>query len=159
VATELEREQFRSVMGHFATGVTVITGHGPDGPAGMTTSAIASLSLDPILVIVCFDNTSRTLPVVREAGRFGLNVLRAEQEPLARVFASKVDLNEKFRGVGWQLEDAVPILDRVLAWLACEVRELVPGGDHTIAIGSVLGMYHAEGEPLVWYRGGYRGLD
>ena len=76
---ELGPEQFRSVMGHFATGVTVVTANTPDGPVGMTANAVSSLSLEPLLLLVAFDNESRTLPVVRETGRFGVNVLAAGQ--------------------------------------------------------------------------------
>lgn len=155
MATEVERQQYRSVIGHFATGVAVITAAGEDGPAGMTTNALCSLSLDPILLLVCFDNRARTLGVVRESGRFGVNVLRAGQDALAGVFASKASHPEKFEGVGWSEEAGVPVLDGALAWLACELRETFPGGDHTIGIGAVDAMGHDEGEPLVWFRGAY----
>jgi 3-hydroxy-9,10-secoandrosta-1,3,5(10)-triene-9,17-dione monooxygenase reductase component len=159
VATEVLRQQFRSVIGHFATGVAVITGSGADGPAGMTTNAVASLSLDPLLVLVCFEQSSRTLEAVRATGRFGVNVLESAQEPIARVFATKLPAREKFEGVGYALENEVPILDGALAWLACDLETLVPGGDHAIAIGTVQAMHQGEGEPLVFYRGGYRELD
>jgi flavin reductase (DIM6/NTAB) family NADH-FMN oxidoreductase RutF len=159
VATEVERQHYRAVIGHFASGVSVITGLGGDGPAGLTTNAVCSLSLDPVLVLVCLDNGARTLPVVRETSRFAVNVLRADQEALARVFASKIDAREKFDGVGYSVEHDVPILDGALAWLACEVERLLPGGDHTIAIGRVAAMHHEEGGPLLFYRGGYRSLD
>ena len=150
-----DQHRFRAVMGHFATGVTVVTGSGPGGAVGMTTNAVCSLSLDPLLVLVCFDNTARTLPVVRATGRFGVNVLEAGQQGLAGQFASKLPPEEKFELVAHGIEHGVPILDGALAWLACELRELVAGGDHTIGIGSVLAMAHGEGEPLVWYRGRY----
>ena len=86
-------------MGHFATGVTVVTASGPEGPVGMTANAVASLSLDPLLLLVCFDRTARTLPVIEQAGRFGVNVLAAGQQEWARRFASKLDESEKFAGV------------------------------------------------------------
>jgi flavin reductase (DIM6/NTAB) family NADH-FMN oxidoreductase RutF len=152
---EPDQQQFRVVMGHFATGVAVVTGSGPAGAVGMTTNAICSLSVDPLLVLVCFDNTARTLPVVRNTGRFGVNVLRTGQEGLSGHFASKLPPEEKFELVEHRSEQGVPILDAALAWLACELRELVPGGDHTIGIGAVLSMGQSAGEPLVWYRGSY----
>ena len=74
---------YRDVIGHFATGVAIVTCQGDDGPAGLTTNAVTSLSLDPLLLLICFDNTSRTLPTVRSARRFAVNVLRAGQEELA----------------------------------------------------------------------------
>jgi flavin reductase (DIM6/NTAB) family NADH-FMN oxidoreductase RutF len=158
VTTELERQQYRSVIGHFATGVAVITAHGPGGPVGMTANALTSLSLEPLLVLVAFDNSARTLPVVREHGRFAVNVLTAEQEPIARVFASKAPEREKFAGVGFAVHEGVPVIDGALAWLGLEVVEQHPGGDHTIVIGEVFAMGAGEGEPLLWYRAGYREL-
>jgi 3-hydroxy-9,10-secoandrosta-1,3,5(10)-triene-9,17-dione monooxygenase reductase component len=145
-------------MGHFATGVAVVTVDTPHGPQGMTANAVASLSLDPVLVLVCFDNDARTLPEVQRARRFGVNVLSAGQEELARRFASKEDT--KFAAVPHDVHDGIPVLDGALAWVGCDLDRLVPGGDHTIGIGAV----HAaelgpEGlEPLLWYRGGYTSL-
>jgi 3-hydroxy-9,10-secoandrosta-1,3,5(10)-triene-9,17-dione monooxygenase reductase component len=156
--TEADRQRFRAVMGHFATGVAVVTGSGDDGAVGMTTNALCSLSLDPLLVVVCFDNAARTLPVVRESERFAVNVLRAGQETLSGQFASKLPVEQKFAAVDYRLEHGVPVLEGVLAWVVCDLAELLPGGDHTIAIGAVVAMGHAEGEPLVWFRGAYAAL-
>jgi flavin reductase (DIM6/NTAB) family NADH-FMN oxidoreductase RutF len=151
--------RYRQVMGHFATGVAIVTCSGPDGPAGLTTNAVTSVSLDPLLLLVCFDNTSRTLAAVREARRFAVNVLRAGQEDLARVFASKRVAREKFEAVTHMVAHGVPVLDAALAWLACDLRELHPGGDHTIGIGAVTHMdADPHGEPLVWFRGTYRSV-
>jgi 3-hydroxy-9,10-secoandrosta-1,3,5(10)-triene-9,17-dione monooxygenase reductase component len=156
-----EQAHFRSVIGHFATGVAVVTARGPAGPCGMTANAVCSLSLEPLLVLVCFDNTARTLPIVRDSGRFVVNILRREQHELALVFASKLLEQEKFGGTAYhELGDGLPVLADALAWVACEVQELVPAGDHTIGIGSVVGLGHKpEGEPLVWYRGEYRTIQ
>ncbi len=151
-------ELFRDVFGHFATGVAVITSAGPSGAGGMTANAICSLSLDPLLALVCFENSARTLPIVRDAGRFGINVLSAAQERLAGVFASKLPESEKLEGVEHRMEQGVPIIDGSIAWAACELRELIPGGDHTIGIGKVVSLGLGGGEPLLWYRGRYRGL-
>ena len=93
-------ERFRAVMGHFATGVTVVTAEHPDGPVGMTANAVCSLSLDPLLLLVCFDNGSRTLPVVRDTGRFGVNVLALGQDHLARRFAGKLPWRRKVTNSG-----------------------------------------------------------
>lgn len=152
---EGDRQRFRAVMGHFATGVTVVTGVDRSGAVGMTTNAVCSLSLEPLLVLVCFDKTARTLRVVRHTGRFAVNVLRAGQEGLSGQFASKLPVEEKFELVAHSTRHEVPILDGALAWVACELRELVDGGDHTIGIGAVVGMDHREGDPLVWFRGAY----
>jgi flavin reductase (DIM6/NTAB) family NADH-FMN oxidoreductase RutF len=135
--------------------VAIVTCHGEDGPTGLTTNAITSLSLDPLLVLVCFDNASRTLPAVRSAKRFAINVLRAGQEDLAAVFASKRVAREKFESVTHTVAHGVPVLDDALAWIACELVELLPGGDHTIGIGSVIDGGASDGEPLVFFRGRY----
>lgn len=149
---------YRAAIGQFATGVCVVTCHGIEGPAGLTTNAVTSLSLDPLLLLVCFDNESRTLPAVREAGRFAVNVLAAGQEELAAVFASKRVPTEKFAGVSHEVAHGVPVLDGALAWVACDLRELLPGGDHTIGIGAVTqaAVPHPDAEPLVFFRGAYR---
>ena len=109
----VDRLAYRSAIGHFATGVAVVTCDGPEGPSGLTTNAVSSLSLDPLLLLVCFDNASRTLPFVRDSGRFGVNVLRAGQEGLAHVFASKRVADEKFAEVTHELVDGVPVLEGV----------------------------------------------
>ena len=106
----------------------------------MTTNAVTSLSLDPLLLLVCFNRGSRTLEVVRESRRFAVNILRAEDAELAAVFASKRVAREKFESVTHTEAHGVPVLDTALAWIACELRELLPGGDHEIGIGEVIGM-------------------
>jgi flavin reductase (DIM6/NTAB) family NADH-FMN oxidoreductase RutF len=150
-------ELFREVFGRFATGVAVITSAGPSGSGGMTANAICSLSLDPLLALVCFENRARTLPLVREAGAFAVNVLNADQERLAGVFASKLPEAEKLETVGHHFEHGLPIIDGSIAWAACDVRELIAGGDHTIAIGEVVEMGLGAGDPLLWYGGRYHG--
>jgi flavin reductase (DIM6/NTAB) family NADH-FMN oxidoreductase RutF len=153
--TEADRQRYRAVMGHFTTGVAVVTAQGADGAIGMTTNALCSLSLDPLLLLVCFDYEARTLSVVREARRFAVNVLRAGQAGLAGQFASKIPSDRKFEDVEHSLVHGAPILEDALAWLVCDLRDLLPGGDHVIGIGEVVAMGHDEGEPLVWYRGSY----
>lgn len=154
----IEADRFRSVIGRFPTGVSVVTASGPDGPVGMTANAITSLSLDPLLLLVCFDHGSRTLPVVRESGLFGVNILASGQRELAVLFASKLPEADKFAGVSHELHDGIPVLAGSHAWIGCRLEELVPGGDHVIGIGAVIAAEVGEGEPLVWYRGAYGGL-
>jgi flavin reductase (DIM6/NTAB) family NADH-FMN oxidoreductase RutF len=155
MAAKPDPELFREVFGRFATGVAVITSAGPTGAGGMTANALCSLSLDPLLALVCFENSARTLPIVRDAGRFAVNVLSAGQEELAGVFASKLPEAEKLDGVGHRIEYGVPIIAGTLAWAACELRELIAGGDHTIGIGEVIAMGLGDGEPLLWFTGSY----
>ncbi len=153
----VEPDRFRAVMGHFATGVAVVTASGPEGPVGMTANAVCSLSLDPLLALVCFDQGARTLRVVRDTERFGVNVLAAGQEALARRFASKALAEaEKFTGVDHAVHDGIPVLADGLAWVGCELTDLVPGGDHVIGIGRVVAAETGGGtDPLVWFRGRY----
>jgi flavin reductase (DIM6/NTAB) family NADH-FMN oxidoreductase RutF len=152
---ELDRELFREVFGRFATGVAVVTCAASEASGGMTANALCSLSLDPLLALVCFENNARTLPIVREAGRFGVNVLSSRQEEVAEVFASKVPESEKLDGVPHRLQDGVPIIEGALSWVVCSLRELIAGGDHTIAIGEVVSMGLGDGDPLLWYGGRY----
>jgi 3-hydroxy-9,10-secoandrosta-1,3,5(10)-triene-9,17-dione monooxygenase reductase component len=152
---ELERS-YRDTVGHFATGVTVVTTSGPGGPAGMTTNAVTSLSLRPRLLLVCFEERSRTLEAVRASKRFAVNILRADDEELAAVFATKRVGREKFERVTHTEAHGVPVLDSALAWIACSLRELHPGGDHIIGIGEVIALGTGmQGAPLVYYRGRY----
>ncbi len=154
-----DQQRFREVIGHFATGVAVITAQGSHGPGGLTANALCSLSLDPLLLLVCLDNQARTLPMIRGSRRFAVNVLRHEQHQLSGVFASKRPEHEKFDGVPHTLRDGVPVLDEALAWLLCDLREEHSGGDHTIAVGAVSQMHQdSGGVPLVWYRGRYGSL-
>jgi flavin reductase (DIM6/NTAB) family NADH-FMN oxidoreductase RutF len=150
-------ELFREVFGRFATGVAVITSAGAAGAGGMTANALCSLSLDPLLALVCFENGARTLPIVRDSRRFAVNILSAEQEHLAGVFASKLPESEKLDGVKHHFESGLPIIDGALAWAACELRELIAGGDHTIGIGEVVALGLGGGDPLLWYEGRYHG--
>jgi 3-hydroxy-9,10-secoandrosta-1,3,5(10)-triene-9,17-dione monooxygenase reductase component len=147
-------------MGLYPTGVTIVTCMGDRGPAGMTVNAIASLSLDPILVMVGFGLRSRTLTVVRESGRFAVNVLSRDQEDLSRLFASKLPERQKFADVGYETVHDVPIIDGAIAWLVCDTQAFHPGGDHLLCIGRVVAMGpgHTGRAPLLFHRGTYRGL-
>ena len=140
-------------MGQFATGVAVVT---TAGPAGLTTNAFTSLSLDPKLVLVCLDLESRTLAAVREHRRLAVNVLAADQRELAVKFAGKEAHADKFRDVPWREEAGVPVLDGCVAWVAGPVEELVPGGDHVIAITAVETFGAPGGDPLLFHGGEYR---
>lgn len=152
-----ERDRFRAVIGHFATGVAVIGGSDERGPVGMTANAVCSLSLEPLLLLVCFDNASRTLPVVRRTRRFSVSVLSHAQGKLAKLFASKHDERRKFDEVAHDLTEGVPVVAGAVAWLVCELTECHVGGDHTIGVGAVVAMGHDPNapEPLVWYQGRY----
>lgn len=150
---------FRNACSRFATGVCVVTSSGAEGPSGMTANAVSSLSLEPPLMIVCFAHTARTLAAVRHSGRFGVHFLSHQQEDVAARFASKMPEAEKFAGLDWEERDGVPAVGGCLATLACQVQELLPGGDHLVGIGEVTSLWREEGEPLVFYRGAYWSLS
>src|SRR6188472_2673597 len=117
-------EQFREALGAYATGVTVVTAIGSQGPSGATANAVTSLSLDPPMMLACLDRGSRTLDSVRASGRFGVNALAAGQEPLALQFAGKHPEEEKWQGVEWSETDGSPRIAGSLMWVACELRDL-----------------------------------
>ncbi|HXQ60729.1 MAG TPA: flavin reductase family protein [Acidimicrobiales bacterium] len=146
--------RFREVMGHFATGVTIITAMEDDGPVGFTCQAFASLSLDPPLVALAPGRSSTSWPRIAQAGFFCVNILAEDQEALCRDFA--VSGGDKFAGVGWRIAgNGAPLLDGVLAWLECGLVATHDAGDHELVIGSVHDMGVTRGRPLVYYRGGF----
>lgn len=153
-ASSVERRAFRDAFGAFATGVAVVTAQGPDGPVGLTTNAVTSVSLDPPLFLVCFARTSRTLPVVREAGALAVSVLRHTQEPMAVAFASKHDPADKFHGIALTEVGGVPAIAGAAAVVSGTIDEFVHAGDHDIVICRATAITHDEdAEPLLFHRG------
>jgi 3-hydroxy-9,10-secoandrosta-1,3,5(10)-triene-9,17-dione monooxygenase reductase component len=149
---------FREAIGRFATGVTVITTLTPAGPAGMTASAVASLSLDPVLLLVCVRKDLPTHHAIEHAQRFAVNVLGEESEALARRFATPGA--DKFAGVPVDTDSGVPILAEALAHFVCDVSDCLPGGDHSIFIGAVQACeYRAAGRPLLYWSSRFDSLD
>ena len=155
----VEIEDFRTAIGTLPTGVTVVTATGSEGPAGATANAVASLSLEPMLMLACLDRGSRTLLAVQAANRFGVNVLRAEQEEVARAFSTKAPVADKWEGIEWEQRDGVPAIAGSLVWVACELQDVIAGGDHVIVTGQVLDLAANPGTPLVFHGGAYRPLD
>ncbi len=151
-------EEFRSALSAYATGVTVVTAVGPQGASGATANAVTSLSLDPPMMLACLDRGSRTLTSVRAQGRFGVNALAAGQADLARRFSGKHAEPEKWAGVEWSERQGLPRLDGALVWVACELRDLIDGGDHLIVTGNVIEAEAIDGQPLLFHRGDYRDL-
>lgn len=149
-------DEFRRALAHLPTGVTVVSAPGPSGPLGATANAVTSLSLDPPLMLACLDLGSRTLGAIRSEGRFGISVLGAGQESVARAFATKAPHAEKWADVPWAERARVPILDGVPLWIACELRETHEAGDHVILVGSVVDLGDEGGDPLVFHAGAYR---
>jgi 3-hydroxy-9,10-secoandrosta-1,3,5(10)-triene-9,17-dione monooxygenase reductase component len=153
-------DQFRAAMAQMPAAVTVLSAHGQEGPAGATASAVSSLSLDPPLMIAALDRGSRTLLAVQAANRFGINVLGADQEDVARAFATKAPVPEKWDGIAWSERGGIPAIDNALVWVACDLRDIVAGGDHVVLTGEVAEVSSRPGEPLLIHRGTYRaGLE
>jgi flavin reductase (DIM6/NTAB) family NADH-FMN oxidoreductase RutF len=155
----IDAARYRQIIGHFATGVTVITTAHEGWLHGMTANAVASVSLNPLLLLVCVDKTANMHEQIAKAGRFAVNILTDDQEDISRTFAATTEPEENaLQGVAYRMgEHGSPIIDDALAHLECEVVDRAEGGDHTIYIGSVLsGELDEEGAPLLFYRGGYR---
>ena len=151
-------EKFRQVMGSFATGVTVVTTLDKHGePYGLTVNSFTSVSLDPVLVLVCFDNRLSGLQAFKDSKRFGVSMLSENQEGLSRLFAKKD--SEKPADVYFEGELGMPLLRNSLAIMECETVAIYPGGDHVIFLGQVA---TAEGmdpsNPLLYFRGKYQRL-
>jgi flavin reductase (DIM6/NTAB) family NADH-FMN oxidoreductase RutF len=154
--TTLDPLRWRHLIGNWATGVCVVTSTVDGAPRGCTANSLTSVSLDPILLLVCFDYGSNTLAAVRATRRFCLNVLAAGQEHLSRHFACKGTEEEKFAGIAYRLHDDVPVLDGCLVWIVCEVQREVPGGDHAIVLAHPRAGDAGGGEsPLLFFRSAY----
>ena len=155
----VDQDSFRSAMGRFASGVTIVTavdGRGRDH--GITVSAFASLSLSPPLLLVCVDRSSSVHAVLETAPRFVVNILASEQEALARRF-SAID-GDRFDGIGYvRGQCGGAILEDVLAAIECRKCNELEGGDHTIFVGEVEATHVRTGSPLLYYRGGYAELE
>ena len=152
----MEGSEFRRILGHFATGVTVVTSRVGELPCGLTVNAFGSVSLDPPLILICVEQSADSHACFEAAGFFVVNVLDEERgESLSRRFATW-GVDDKFRGVAYRTEaSGAPVLEDALAWLDCRIVNAVPAGDHTIFIGEVVAGNAREGAPLVYYRGGY----
>ena len=146
---------FRQVMGHFPTGVTIITGMAGEVPAGFTIGSFTSVSLDPPLVGFLPQVTSDTWAAMAPAARFCVNVLGASQGPACWRFAKK-GVDDRFTDVAWHAGvTGSPILDEAIAWIDCEVTEVHTMGDHYFVLGRVIAMSHSDNDPqpLRFYRG------
>ena len=154
----LDATLFRQVMSRFASGVTVVTSAVAGTFYGLTVSSFSSLSLEPRLALVCIDQRTRNYAALTQAGSFGINILAADQASLSSHFAGPD--KDSWDGIAFQVGAAtgVPLLAGALAAMECRVAQLLPGGDHTIVVGEIVAATAGEGEPLLYYRAGYRSL-
>ena len=155
---DVDPARFRQLLGRFATGVAVITANDAEGnPAGMTANSLVSVSLHPPLISICIDHTADMHQTLRQAGRFTVNILASGQEAISRRFAEQG--TRRFEGIGFaRSEQGAIVLDGVLAHIECERVAEYPTGDHSIYVGRVVGGGTSDGEPLLYYRGGYAGM-
>lgn len=151
--TTARAEAFREVMASVCTPVSVVTAMLDGQPHGTTVSAFASLSMRPPMVLVSLDAGSDLLALVRETGRFGVNVLGSDQSALALAFARKG--STKFDGVPWSDEQGLPRLAGAPGWLACEAQQFVTGGDHVVVLGDVVGAEVVAAPPLTYHARGF----
>ena len=157
---EIDPLEYRRVLGHFPTGVTVVTAATDTGPVGLSIGSFTSVSLEPALIGFLPARASKSWPAIRAAGRFCVNVLGAEQEKLARLFAAPHD--DRFDTVDWQPApfSGAPMLGGAAAWIDCAIESVVPAGDHDFVLGRVhdLGVTAPQAAPLVFFRGHYRAI-
>ena len=146
---------YRAVLGHFATGVTIVTAMDDGQPAGLSVNSFTSVSLDPPLVAFCVARGSSTWPRIRATARFTVSILAEDQEDLSRVFATTGA--DKFRGVAWwEGPSGGPVLAGALAWIECTIERVDDAGDHWIVLGRVVDLEVGHtGGPLLFFRGGY----
>ena len=151
----VSKEEFRTALGRFASGVTVVTAKGARGELlGITVSAFSSLSLEPPLVLVCIDKRASLHGDLQEGSYFAVNILGEEQELISRRFASKDE--DRFIGTAYrESAEGTPLIEGALATIECRVVHTYPGGDHTIIVGEVNSTSISDGRPLAYFRGGY----
>jgi flavin reductase (DIM6/NTAB) family NADH-FMN oxidoreductase RutF len=151
----IDAAKYRQVLGHFPTGVAVVTAMTADGPAGMAIGSFSSLSLDPAQVLFCPAKTSGSWAKLKSVDTFCVNILAEDQEDVCRIFASRSE--DKFAEIGWKRSaNGSPLLNGVLGYIDCTTFAILEGGDHDIVVGTVtdLEVMH-EGAPLIFFRGGY----
>jgi flavin reductase (DIM6/NTAB) family NADH-FMN oxidoreductase RutF len=160
MATALTAREFRNALGQFATGVTVVTVEREPGSVfGMTANAFTSVSLNPMLILVCVDERAKILPLLNKHIRFGISVLKQDQQALSEYFAQAEQNAEAEHRLAlryrWTTE-GVPVLEDTVVQLSCSVMAAHLAGDHTIIIGKVEDAEIQGGEPLLFFRGEYR---
>jgi flavin reductase (DIM6/NTAB) family NADH-FMN oxidoreductase RutF len=148
---------FRRVMAHFPTGVSVVTTFEDGARYGMTANSVTSVSLEPLMLLVCLAREARTGGAVKRCGRFAVNLLRDDQEPISRHFAQPG--GDHFEGVAFEEgPEGLPLLPGAIANVVCQVTEIVPAGDHDVVFGEVEECRVNGGNPLLFFLGGYRSL-
>jgi flavin reductase (DIM6/NTAB) family NADH-FMN oxidoreductase RutF len=151
----IDDAHFKLALSHFASGVTIVTTEHEGRPFGMTVASFASLSLNPKLVLVCIETSVKTHEAIVAAGKFGVSILASDQAGISSKFASRSD--DKFTGVDvFRGALDLPMITGALTTIECNVQAQLPGGDHSIFVGEVIDIQTREGDPLLYFRSGYR---
>jgi flavin reductase (DIM6/NTAB) family NADH-FMN oxidoreductase RutF len=155
----VDKAEFCRTCAKFPTGVTVLTVRDAEGGArGMTASSFTSVSLDPPLVLVCVDHKASVMAHLRRSRHVGINILREEQSEISIRFARRGE--DRFQNIEWtEGHHSVPLIQGVLAWLECEIDQMVDAGDHAIVIAEVLRAEYRDGRPLVYFGSAYHKLE
>jgi len=155
----INADEFRTAMGLRASGVSIVTARAGDDVHGMTMTDFAGVSLVPPLALVCADKSANTLKLIQRGGNFAINLLAAGQHALANKFASKKEEWARFDGLACgHAATGAPLIPGALASLDCRVVAQHDAGDHVVVVGEIQAFVRGEGEPLLYFRGGYRGL-
>ena len=150
----LDQARFREALGHFATGITIVTATDAGEPVGFSCQSFAALSLDPPMVILAPAKTSTSWPRIARAGSFCVNIIGEHQEAVCRAFA--VSGGDKFDGIDWSPGvTGAPVITGSLAVVECTLGTIYEGGDHELVTGHVVTMEIGEGSQLIFYRSGF----
>ncbi len=156
----VDQTLFKQALAQWASGVTIVTTKTDAGYAGMTASAFSSVSADPPIILVCINQSAESCALVAESGSFAVNILESSQQDASNRFASFKDKETRFDSVAWsEAPSGSPYLDESLCSLDCKVVNKVEAGSHIVFFGEVQHVVNREGNPVLYYRGGYRGIE
>jgi flavin reductase (DIM6/NTAB) family NADH-FMN oxidoreductase RutF len=152
----IDPAHLRRALGMFATGVLIVTTRSGERVHGMTANSFTSVSLSPPLVLICIDHRATMKQALHESGHYGLSILAHDQQHLSRHFSSRnsSDLEVRFEDL-----EGIPVIENALAQFSCRITQAPDAGDHLIFIGEITGYRHSEGEPLLYFGGGYKELQ
>ncbi|MDD4915162.1 MAG: flavin reductase family protein [Methylococcales bacterium] len=153
----VDATQFKNALKLWASGVTVVTAHGADGPKGMTATSFSSVSMVPPQILVCLNQSTETGAVVLEQQHFAVNILTDQQQEISNQFAGAASQEQRFANIAWREgQNGAPLFDEALVTLECRVVQQIMAGTHWVVIGEVQHAVCRNGEPLLYYNAGYR---
>ena len=152
----IDDRMFRDAMGKFATGITVVTMEQNRDITGMTVNAFMSISLDPKLIAISVGEDASMYSPLQETKKFGVSILREDQEQLSMIFARQIINDQK---INYTYQDGVPVIQDTLATISCSVKDMVKAGDHMIFIAEVTDLSINEGKPILYFNGNYQKMN